>query len=203
MKITDSHNRLLVYPIQDSSDLEAVYRLTYETYLRRGICLPNKEKVLIHNRSLDEVENTCILIAKQNGQIEASLSLTIGQTQEEIYNFDVFKEDLQSEPLENALFFSGWRLAVRKEGPHSRFVVLQLILKGMQYLLQKGVTFGYMSFREEHLQFYRRILPEGYMIGRRQKETELINSELCMWKCYISEEGYTFLHQLVLRLSER
>ncbi len=203
MKFTQSSDRLYVYPITDAADLDVVHQITYETYIRRGICKPNPSKRLIHNPELDASPNTHILVARYKGEIQATLSVTIGTLPEEIYNYEIFQEDLTSEPLEGGSFFSGWRLAVRNEGPYSRFLVLQLILKAMQLLLQKGVNYGYMSFREEHLRFYKRILPEGYLIGRRQKETCMINSELCMWKCYISEDRFSFLNQLVLRLSER
>lgn len=203
MKLTDSSDRLYVYPTQEPDDLDAVYKLTYETYLRRGLCQPNPDGRLIHNLKFDASPYTHVFVAKQNGKVQATLSITLGYQPEDAYNYEVFKEDLATEPLNEGPFFSGWRLAVNQEGPSSRFLILQLILKGMQMMLQKGATFGYMSFREEHLQFYKRILPEGYMIGRREKHTELISTELCMWKCYISEERYSFLHQLVLRLSER
>ncbi|MEL6803789.1 MAG: hypothetical protein AAFO91_08425, partial [Bacteroidota bacterium] len=63
--------------------------------------------------------------------------------------------------------------------------------------------YGYMCFREEHLRFYKRILPEGYVVGRSAKQTNDIDTELCMWKCYLSEERYTFLHRMVLRMSQR
>jgi len=203
MKYSDSSDRLFIYPTTEPFDLEAVYQLTYETYLKRGICFPNAEKKLVHNLPFDLSPNTHVLVAKQKGRVEASLSITFGHHLEEVYNYEVFKEDLAIEPIEKAPFFSAWRLAVKGDGPYARFLVLQLILKATQMVLQKGATYGYMSFREEHLQFYKRILPEGYLVGRRIKQTKLIHSELCMWKCYLSEERYSFLNQLVLRLSQR
>ncbi|MEM6345769.1 MAG: hypothetical protein AAF927_17885 [Bacteroidota bacterium] len=203
MKSIQSSDRLFVYPITEASDLDIVHQITYETYLRRGICKPNPSQRLVHNPALDASPNTRILVARYRGEIQATLSVSLARKAEEIYNYETFAEDLALEPVEEGLFFSGWRLAVRQEGPSSRFLVLQLILKGIQLLLQEGATFGYMSFREEHLRFYKRILPEGYLIGRRNKKTNLVDTELCMWKCYLSEERFSFLNQLVLRLSER
>lgn len=203
MKYSDSSDRLYIYPTLEPFDLDAVYQLTYDTYLKRGICFPNRDKKLVHNPDFDVSPNTHVLVAKQKGRIEASLSITFGYQREEVYNYEVFKEDLAAESFDEVPFFSAWRLAVKNDGPSSRCLVLQLILKAIQLILQNGATFGYMSFREEHLQFYKRILPEGYLVGRRIKQTKLIHSELCLWKCYLSEERYSFLNQLVLRLSER
>ncbi|MEL6589306.1 MAG: hypothetical protein AAFP02_16815 [Bacteroidota bacterium] len=200
---TQSQDKLLVYPSKDLDDLQSVYRLTYDTYLRRGICKPNPQKTLIHNPQLDQSPDTTILVARQKGEVVGTISLTKGYQKEDIYNYQSFASQLSLEPTEGGPFFSGWRLAIKGDGPSSRYLALQLILKGIQHLLQQDLTYGYMCFREEHLRFYKRILPEGYVVGRSAKQTNDIDTELCMWKCYLSEERYTFLHRMVLRMSQR
>src|SRR5947209_3989524 len=68
---------ILVRPIEGEAELDAVYRLTYDSFLERGYCAPRPDRRLIHYPHLDRLPETMICVAISEGQIVGTVSVTL------------------------------------------------------------------------------------------------------------------------------
>ena len=181
-------------------DMEQVYRLTYKTYLQRGLIKPFPEKRLANNQALDAEPSTVVYLAKRAERIVGSLSLSFSPHIKDVYNHAYFAEDLAKE-TSSGMMFSGWRLAVDTEDEASKVIVLKLIAEAVKLGVSRDCKHGFLCFLEEDLSFYQKVLP-GYLVGKRVKNSTEVQATLCMWRCNITMAQYKRLQTLIKRLSK-
>ncbi|MEO0471185.1 MAG: hypothetical protein AAF206_16270 [Bacteroidota bacterium] len=193
----------VVRMIDKRTELDTIHRLTYHTFRKRGICPENESGLLRNNLHLDELDNTIVLAAMWGKEIMGTVSFTHTRSIQELYNYDLFEEDLSDVDLEGKVAFSAWRLAIADHPPHHRLMMLHLQLALMELAFYHHAETGFFSFVSEHLSFYKRMFADGQVVGTREKKANSINGEMTMMRFPVSTDQYLLQRSWKNRLEER
>lgn len=193
---------LTIREVQTPAEWETVYQLTYQNYRRRNMCRWNSEGILRHQPHLDHAARTQVMLAYQNAKPVGTLSISLADKMEELYNYSTFQAELERFHMEMQCekMFSGWRLATLEEGIAGQRVTLFLLLQAMRRVIKQGYEWGYLCFQPQDLRFYSRLDKKGIVIGQKYKQDGAVEVELTMWRGRVTLEGYKACQERYLRL---
>ena len=147
--------------IATPEEMNQVYRLTYKEYLRQGYCKSNNEERLIHNDHLDNIPETTVIIAIENGIVIGTNSLTLDGPNQLCVDID-FPEEVKQErekcQEENKILSASWRIVTDSQSRSSFKIVLQLINETVKQIIKSNSDIILFSFHPKHEYFYHKLL---------------------------------------------
>ena len=143
-----------LHGVRDSNELEQVYRLTYECYVREGYCRKNEAGRLVHYPHLDQSpETTVFVVDDADGRMIGTCSTTIDNP----YGLHVdedFREQANLVRQEGRRLASSWRIAVDKQHRSGARVARLLIEGSIAYWHAASIQTCLMTFNPCHERFY-------------------------------------------------
>lgn len=192
-----------VQQVKTQDEMRMVYQLTHDTFVEKNLIHEQENRLLINNRALDLHEDTQVFIAWVNGKIRGTISISIHQKIEEVYNYPYFADLLIDHYDPNAPSFSGWRLATQGNPIERYLISISLIMHGSNIGFNLGIPQAYFSFIPTQLKAYKRLFPSGEILGVVKKKTDIIDSKLVLMKYAPSLDGYQHLSHLYNELDKR
>jgi len=165
---------LVVRPIRNDAELDAVYRLTHDAYLERGYCSPSADGRLIHYPHLDGIPETTVLVALLDGVIMGTNSWTLDGPRGLHVDSD-FKSDCNAIRREDRRMAGSWRIATRHCCRHGQKVVMSLIERTVFDCLAAEVETAVFTFNPRHERLYQRLL-NMTTVARRSASHGLSNA---------------------------
>ncbi len=139
---------------ETAADLDQVYRLTHDEYIKKGYCDPQPDGRLIHYPHLDNIPETKVLMYIEAGQLIGTNSVTLDGEHGLHTDQDFVKEMMQIR-LEGKVLAGSWRIVVKQgTGIH---VALHLMNETVRLAKKNGVQVGVCTFHPDHEKFYRRM----------------------------------------------
>jgi len=148
---------LEVREIQNAAELDEVYRLTHDAYLERGYCTAQPDGKLIHYPHLDNIPQTTILVAIENGRIVGTNSFTLDGPQGLHVDKD-FKSECDAIRAEGRALGASWRIATHKHLHGETRVVMALIEETLKCMLHHDVATAVFTFNPRHERIYKKLL---------------------------------------------
>ncbi|MFC1479119.1 hypothetical protein ACFL6F_00840 [Planctomycetota bacterium] len=148
---------IIIRPVQNSWEMDKVYRIVHDAYLERGYIEKQPDGKLIHYPHLDGIPETTILVALENGEIVGTNSITIDGPFGMHVDED-FKKECDQIRFENRLLASSWRIATKKSCRNERKAVMQLIQETVDHALGNGVETMLFTFNPRHERIYKKLL---------------------------------------------
>ena len=191
------YDSIYVKPATSRKEMDAVYRLVHDTFVARGILEPQANGRLMNNLALDRSPDTTIFVAYWGEEIVGTISFTVHDTPEKVYNYKVFKDALDENVDKDARSFSGWRMATTLKNPRMQpMIAMRLVAAVHKHSFEIGVRQSYLSFVSQHTGFYQKLLMGGQIIDKQHKKTEFIDGDLSLM-------SYTTNQMVYHRLEER
>ncbi len=191
------YDTITVRPATSRREMDAVYRLVHDTFVERGILSPQANGRLMNNLSLDRSPDTTVFVAYWGEEVVGTISFTVHNTSEKVYNYKVFKDALDTHVEDGDMSFSGWRMATTLKNPRMQpLIAMRLVAAVHKHSFEIGVRQSYLSFVSEHTGFYEKLLMGGQVIDKKHKKTQFIDGDLCLMK-------YTTNPMVHIRLEER
>ena len=146
MEIVEARSRL---------DYEEVYKLTYDSYVSKGLCKPTSNRILLHSL-LGEVERTTILMAREGGEIVGTISITEDvPLHTEISYLDTTSALRRYCSSTGKKLGGVWRLVSKNGSLHD------LIDSGLEAISNRGIEIVLSVVHPRHVRVYERLL--GFM----------------------------------------
>ena len=148
--------------IADTQDeLDAVYRLTHDLYLKEGYSLQQPDGRLIHYPHLENIPETIVLIATVDGHIVGSNSLTLDGTHGLQVDCDIGYKDKVDEIRENCRknkknLGCSWRIVTSQNS--NQDVILSLLNATAELMYLRKLHVALYNLNPKHEKFYRRFL---------------------------------------------
>ena len=144
-------------------DLEAVWRLTHDAYVKQGYCSPQPEGLLKHYLHLDTIPETSVFMAfDENDRLVGTNSLT-PDNPAGLHVDDDFKDKTDEVRLEclrtRKKMGASWRIATDETVHNQISIMMGLISATMdQAMLQDDLDVFLFTFNPKHVRFYERML---------------------------------------------
>lgn len=175
-------SRVTVRPVRSSFELAEVYRLTHDTYVERGYCLPQPDGKLIHYPQLENIPETTVLVALQDGQVMGTVSLTLDGPCGFHVDTD-FKPVCDQVRAEGIKVGASWRIATRQALRGERQVVMALIGEVVSYAFEVFELDTFLcTFNPRHERIYGRLLGMR-TIARNETCEGLKNAPAVLMRC--------------------
>lgn len=152
-----SGNPIAIRPIQNSVELDAVYRMTHNAYVDMGFIDPKPDARLIHYPHLDALSETTILVATMNGEIVGTNSLTFDNPTG-LHVDEDFKGETDCIRGEGRVLAASFRINTCKEVRQRNAIVMGLIGETVRLALSRGVETCLFIFHKRHERIYQRLL---------------------------------------------
>jgi hypothetical protein len=173
------NNLVFVKAATTPKEMDAVYRLTHDTFVERGIIKPQPSGRLSDYPGWDSSERTVVFVAYLKGKILGTISLTTCWSREEVFNYKAFRESIDETYRSDEKTAAGWRLAVdTSDKLIQSIIVLKLVEAIHEYLFSTRIDVTYFSFVVEHLAFYQKMFIGGKLIDRKEIKTDVVDTEL-------------------------
>ncbi|OIO69693.1 MAG: hypothetical protein CO186_09970 [Zetaproteobacteria bacterium CG_4_9_14_3_um_filter_49_83] len=144
--------------VRSQAEMDSVYHLTYECYLREGYCSKSETKRLIHYPHLDELDETTVLVVKDPlGKVVGTCSTTVDNPAG-LHVDDDFHQQVDVIRKENCALASSWRIAVDRKSRAGAVVVKLLIEGSIAYWHTRSIDTCLMTFNPCHERFYARYM---------------------------------------------
>jgi UDP:flavonoid glycosyltransferase YjiC (YdhE family) len=170
----DEDEPLTVRTIQGPGELEAVYRVTHDSYVERDYCHPRPDGRLAHHPHLDHVPETAVFVAVAGAEIVGTSSVTLdgplGLPMD-----DDFRAECDRIRAEGRRLAASWRLATRKAYRNQTRLVKALIKATTIRGIRMGVQTCLFTFNPRHERIYQRLL-NLRTVARREGMTGLLNA---------------------------
>jgi len=147
----------MIRPVCEDGELEDVYRLTHDAYAERGYIKASSDGRLIHNRELDGIAETTVVVVVADGIVLGTNTLTLDGPKGLSVDKD-FKEESDQVRAEGRTLASSWRLVTRTGYRDERKIVMGLIGETLRLGLSHGVTTCLFSLNPRHERVYSRLL---------------------------------------------
>jgi len=169
---------LIIRPVQNG-EMDDVYRITYDAYLDMNYCEYQSEARLIHYPHLDNIPETTVLIAEEDGGIVGTASLTLDGEQGLNVDSD-YKAECDKVRTEGRRLAAAWRLVTTD---HDRRVVMGLIGHMVHVVISFDVETCLFTFNPHHEGVYKRLLNMETISGHNSSVQGLKNapSVLMRW----------------------
>lgn len=160
--------RLLEAPAPDGSHVEigvartpeemnAVYRMTHDAYVEMGFIAPRPGGKLVHYPHLDFISETTVLLARLDGAIVGTNSLTLDGPAG-LHVDEDFKPEADAIRAEGRALAASYRINTCTEVRHRNAIVMGLIRETVRLALSRGVETCLFIFHKRHERVYRRLL---------------------------------------------
>jgi len=150
-------------------DLDAVYRLTYDEYRRRGYCEPRADGRLNHYPHLDGIDQTTVWVAEDDGVVIGTNSITLdGPAGLHVDSdfpeaVDIIRDECYAT---HRRFGASWRIVTAGTFRSSVHVVLELINAAVHHSAGLVDTMLF-SFNPRHQRFYELALALEFVAEAR------------------------------------
>lgn len=172
-KVLDStKDKVQVRLVENAAEMDAVYRLTHDAYLKQGYCTLQPNRKLVHYPHLDNISETKVLVALKNSKIVGTISFTVDGPKGLPADID-FKSEVDKLRRKGLALVSSWWIATLNE-ENGRKVVMKLIVKMVELEIQTGATHFVNSCNPRHEKVYKRLLNMN-TLTRKQALNGLIN----------------------------
>jgi len=154
---TPNDDSLTIKPISNVKEMEDVYRLTHEAYVSSSYSEHQPNGLLLHYPEYDVIPETTVLVARQQGEMIGTLSLTVPGP----FGFTLdreFKKEMDYMQQAGRVVVVMWRLAVKEEFRSSRNVVIGLFSAATRIALNHGVNSLVIEVNPKHERVYKRML---------------------------------------------
>jgi hypothetical protein len=154
---SESQMSFMIRPVQNEQEMDKVYRLVHDVYLRRGYCTPQPDRRLRHYRHFDEIPETTVLIAIEDGKIIGTNSLTVDGPNGLPVDAD-FKHIVDTVRQEKHKLGASWRIATIHRYHNDKKLVIALIQETVSLVIRKNIRTMLFTFNPRHQKVYKRIL---------------------------------------------
>lgn len=174
--------KVIVRPVRSGAELEEVYRITHDAFLERGYCSPQPNGQLIHYPKLENIPETTVLVALQEGQVMGTVSLTLDGPHGLHVDTD-FKATVDQVRAEGIKVGAAWRIATRHALRGERQVVMALIGEVVSYAFEVFDLDTFLcTFNPRHERIYGRLLGMR-TIARNEVSEGLENAPAVLMRC--------------------
>lgn len=173
-----TNKNYIISILKDYSRLEEVYRLTHDTFVESGEIPPQKDGVVVTSKHLDHDSNTIILIAESHGKIIGTISATIDS--ENGLNVDNWfnKEVNIFRTMGIGKLGSSWRLATVPSYRGRRELIIDLINKAFDVLIDEGCEVCLCALMNKHVKHYQKLMDAKVVTVKRVMFGKDIEMEL-------------------------
>ena len=146
---------MVVRRIQTTQELHDVWRLTHDVYVKAGYCKRRETGWLIHYPRLDNIIETAVFIAIENGRIIGTNSITLDGPKG-LHVDDDFPKEVNKIRKEGRRLVASWRIVTDCKGI---MPVVRLIKKTLAFGLNElWAETALFTFNPEHENFYKKYL---------------------------------------------
>lgn len=138
-------------------EMEAVYRMTHDAYVEMGFIRPRPGGKLVHYPHLDFIPETTVLLARLDGRIVGTNSLTLDGPVG-LHVDEDFKAETDRIRAEGRALAASYRINTCPEVRLRNAIVLGLIRETVRRALACGVETCLFIFHKRHERVYRRLL---------------------------------------------
>lgn len=170
----ESQMSSVIRPTQNEQEMDEVYRLVHDAYLWRGYCTPQPDSRLRHYHHLDEIPETTVLIAIEDGKIVGTNSLTVDGTNGLPVDTD-FKHIVDTVRQEKCRLGVSWRMATISRYRNDKKLVIALIQETVSLVIRKNIRTMLFTFNPRHEKVYKRIL-EMKTLSRKTDDVECLQN---------------------------
>ena len=147
--------------LETPEELDEVYRLTYESYLREGYCSIQPNERLSHYPHLDNIPNTLTFLAVKNNQIIGTNSLTIDGLMGLPVDLNIGYKDkmveIRQQCKDNQLNLGcTWRMVVVPHSPLN--TILKLINITVEHVFYNKLHYVLYDVNPKHIKPYHTLL---------------------------------------------
>jgi hypothetical protein len=151
----------MIIRLAKKEDMEQVYRLTHDMYVEAGYCKPQPNGLLRHYPHLDDIPQTIVFVAEQDGKIVGTNSLTFDGPAK-LHVDEDFPEEVEKIRricnMTGRKLAASWRLATHPKARNSLRVVLELINATMTEGSNRHMNLLLFTFNPKHEGFYEKLL---------------------------------------------
>ncbi len=187
-----------VRPVNDTTEMEVVYRITHDAYVAEGYSDPQPNGLLIYNSHLDAIPETTVLVAVHEEEIIGTISWTLDNPSG-LHVDDDFKTECDLIRREGKCLAGSWRIATRKRYQNQRTVVISLIQAVVDDYLHHGVDTSVFIFDPKHERVYQKLL--GMRTVARRDAYKLTNTPVVLMRVEIAELPARWLRNRTTELS--
>ena len=150
-------------------DMERVWRLTHDEYVRMGYAKPTPGGMLKHF-DLDEIEETVVWLAEEGDRALGTISITrdgpAGMHVDDDFK-DVVDEVRRECRSTGKRLAAPWRIVTRSDLHSALTVSMGLINACVDYTMRKHFDVTLYTFNPRHQRFYKRMLSLYAIAGPR------------------------------------
>lgn len=177
-----SAHKVIVRPVRSGVELEEVYRITHDAFVERNYCAPQPDGKLIHYPQLENIPETTVLVALQDGKVMGTVSLTLDGPHGLHVDTD-FKATVDQVRAEGIKVGASWRIATRQALRGERQVVMALIGEVVSYAFEIFDLDTFLcTFNPRHERIYGRLLGMR-TIARNEASEGLENAPAVLMRC--------------------
>jgi hypothetical protein len=144
-----------VRPISKATELDSIYRLTYDAYRAMEYCEDMPDKRLIHYRELD-VDRRTIILGAYDGERMVGTCSTTRDGLAGLHCERDFPDMVRHVRAEGRRLGSCWRIATLPEARTGTRVVLRLIRETVKLWQAQAMETILMTFNPHHEDAYRK-----------------------------------------------
>ncbi len=160
--------------VRNASEMNQVYRLTHDAYVKQGYCAPQPNGLLNHYPHLDRTPETTVILAVVDNMTVGSNSYTLDGPAGLHVDAD-FKEECDAIRREGNVLASSWRIVTSDQFRNDRRIVMGLIQETLFQILEAGVETCVFTFHPRHERIYQRLL-NMKTIARKERLSDLSNA---------------------------
>lgn len=140
------------------SRLDEIYRLTHDSLVDAKYIAPRLDGRVVSSPHLDKIPETSIVTAERNGQIIASITVTLTNSHG-LPTGEYFKEETAA-ICDNGKFSVGviWRIATVKEHRKIPRLTMNTLFRGLEIMYASSCDIVLFVVAEKHIRFYKRFL---------------------------------------------
>jgi len=147
----------LILKFINQNELDLVYKLTYEEYLRQGYIIENPNKSLSLYPHLDNILETTVIGCFDHNKLLGTISWTLDGPNKLHTDID-FPKETEKVRQEGRILAASWRIITDHNYRHKISVVSSLILATIEEMMIGNVQTALFTFNPKHERVYRRIL---------------------------------------------
>jgi len=144
-----------------SEEMDDVFRLVHDEYVRAGYCTPRHDGLLKHYPHLDYIPETFVFVAVEDNKIIGTNSLTLDGCMKLHVDCDFPEhvEQIRQELLiDNHKLAASWRIATHPNARKQMVVILNLIHITFKAMVDNYLHTCLFTFNPKHERFYHKLL---------------------------------------------
>jgi len=146
-----------VRPAESAEEREAVYRLVHDAYVASGWITSRPDSRLVHYGRMNEIPETTVLVAREDGLLAGTCSLT-RDGPGGLHVDEDFHPEADLVRREGRRLAASWRIATAEGHRAGSRVIKALLWANVEFWRKYGIETCLMTFAPEHEAVYRRLL---------------------------------------------